>query len=135
MLHLFPQHFTIKYFTHKRSNKVNFKNLNELIAHVTKFKFNHHRIIAKYLQCYVILKNDRSVLIPQIKDVTSDEMTYILNTPYDNEAFKIHLKYIFKIVDVKGDKNSGFYSIIFSLNNIKNKKVYEKITSFTSKHT
>ena len=31
-----PQDFTIQYFTHKRSNKVNFENLNELIAHVKK---------------------------------------------------------------------------------------------------
>ena len=51
----FPQKNTLKYVTPKKSNKENFKNLNELIAHVTKFKYNHHRIIAKYLQCYVIL--------------------------------------------------------------------------------
>ena len=53
-----PQDDTLKFFTQKRSNKVNFKNLDELIAHVTKFECNHHRIIAKYLQCYVIFKND-----------------------------------------------------------------------------
>ena len=70
-----------------------------------------------------------------MKDVTSDEMTCILNTPSHNEDFKDHLKSIFKIVDVKGDKNLGFYSIILGLNNVKNKKVYEKITNFTSKHT
>ena len=113
-------------FHSKKSQKVNFKNLNQLITHVTKFKYNHHRIIAKYLQYYVNLKNDRSLLIHQMKDVTSDEMTYTLNTPYHNNEFIIHLKSMFTIIDVKDDENAGFDSIIRSLNSIKNKKIYEK---------
>ena len=76
----FQEDDTLKCFIPKKSKKVNFKNLNELITNVTKFKCNHHRTIAKYLQYYVILKNDRSLLIHQMKDVTSDEMIYILNT-------------------------------------------------------
>ena len=117
-----PQDDTLKLFTQKRSNKVNFKNLNELLAHVTKFECNHHKIIAKYLQCYVIFKNDRSVLIYQMADITFDEMKYILNTPYHNDKFKIHLKSMFKIIDVKEDENSGFNSITLGSNSIQNKK-------------
>ena len=45
----FQEDDTLKCFTPKKSKKVNFKNLNELITHVTKFKCNHHIIIAKYL--------------------------------------------------------------------------------------
>ena len=52
----FQQDNTSKYFTPKRTKKVNFKKLNQLITHITKIKCNHHRIIAKYLQYYVILK-------------------------------------------------------------------------------
>ena len=74
---LFPQDDTLKYFTLQISNRVNFENFNKLIAHVTIFKCNHHRIIAKCLQCYAILKDDRSVSIHQMKDVTSAEMIYI----------------------------------------------------------
>ena len=45
----FQQDNTLKCLTPKRSSKVNIKKLNELIVHVTKLKFNHHRIITKYL--------------------------------------------------------------------------------------
>ena len=61
-----------------------------------------------------------------MKDVTSDTMSYILNTPYHENEFIIHLKSMFTIIDVKDDENSGFNPIIRSLNSIKNKKVYEK---------
>ena len=61
-----------------------------------------------------------------MKDVTSDTMTYILYTPYHNNEFIIHLKSMFTIIDVKDVENSGFDSIIRSLNSIKNKNVYEK---------
>ena len=71
-------------------------------------------------------KNDRSLLIHQMKDVTYDTMSYILNTPYHKNEFIIHLKSMFTIIDVKDDKNSGFNSIRRSLNSIKNKKGYEK---------
>ena len=50
----FQKYDTLKCSTPKRSNKVNFKNLNKIITHVIKFKCNYHRIIAKYLQCYII---------------------------------------------------------------------------------
>ena len=55
-------------------------------------------------------------------DITFDGMTYILNTPYHNDEFKIHLKSMFKIIDVKEDENSGFNSITLGWNSIKNKK-------------
>ena len=61
-----------------------------------------------------------------MKNVTSDEMTYILNTPYHNNKFKIHLKSMFTIFDLKVDENSGFNSIILGLNTFKNKKIYER---------
>ena len=81
----FQQDGTINYFTPNRSSKVYFKNLNELITHVTEFKCNHHRILAKYLKCCVIKKTIS--LIQQIKDITSNEITYILNTPYHYDEF------------------------------------------------
>ena len=52
----FHQDDTLNIFTPKRSNKVNFNNLNELITHVTKFKCNRHKILGKYLQHYIVLK-------------------------------------------------------------------------------
>ena len=122
----FQQDETLKFFTPKISHNINFKNLNPLITHVTKFKCNHHIIVAKYLQCYVNLKNDRSLLIYQRKDVTSDTMSYILNTLYHNNEFIIHLKSMLTIIDVRDDENSGCNSILRSLNSIKNKKVYKK---------
>ena len=61
-----------------------------------------------------------------MKDVNSDEMTYILNTSYHNNEFIFHLKSMFTIFDVKDDENSGFNSIKSGLNSIKNKKVYKK---------
>ena len=61
-----------------------------------------------------------------MKDVTSDTMSYILNTPFHKNEFITHLKSLFTIIDVKDDENSGFNSIISSLNSIKKKKVYEK---------
>ena len=60
-----------------------------------------------------------------MKDVTSDTMSYILNTLYHNNEFIIHLKSMLTIIDVKDDENSGFNSIIRSSNSIKNKKVYK----------
>ena len=99
------------------------------MEHVSKFKCNHHRIIAKYLQCYVNLKKSRwgrSLLIRQMKDVTSDTMAYILKTPFHKDEFIFHLKSMFTIIDVKDDENSGFNSIINSLNSIMEKEVYEK---------
>ena len=51
-------------------------------------------------------------------------MTYILNTPYHNDEFKIHFKAMFKILHIKD--NERFNSIVLGLNSIKNKKVYEK---------
>ena len=96
------------------------------MKHVSKYKCNHHRIIAKYLQCYLNSKKKRSLLIHQMKDVTSDTMSYILNTPFHKNEFIIHLKSLFTIIDVKDDENSGFNSMIRSLNSIKKKKVYEK---------
>ena len=71
-------------------------------------------------------KKKRSLLIHQMKDVTSDTMSYILNTPFHKNEFMTHLKSLFTIIDVKDDENSGFNSIISSLNSIKKKKVYEK---------
>ena len=52
----FKQDDTVNVFTSKRSIKVNFRNLNELITHITKFKCNHHKILGKYLQHYIVLK-------------------------------------------------------------------------------
>ena len=72
------------------------------------------------------LKKNRSLLIHQMKDVTSDTMTYILNTPFHKDEFIFHLKSMFTDIDVKHDENSGFNSIINSLNSIKEKKLYEK---------
>ena len=71
-------------------------------------------------------KKKRSLLIHQMKDVTSDTMSYILNTPFHKNEFMTHLKSLFTIIDVKDDENSGYNSIISSLNSIKKKKVYEK---------
>ena len=47
----FQQGEKLKCFTQKRSRNCNFKSLDQLMEHVSKFKCNHHRIIAKYLQC------------------------------------------------------------------------------------
>ena len=61
-----------------------------------------------------------------MKDVTSDTMSYILNTPCHKNEYVIHLKSMFTIIDVKDDEISGFNSIIRSLDSIKKNKVYEK---------
>ena len=124
--HPFHQDEKLKCFTPKKCHNCNFKSLDQLMEHVSKFKCNHHRIIAKYLQCYLNLKKNRSLLIHQMKDVTSDTMAYILNTPFHKDEFIFHLNSMFTIIDVKDDENSGFNSIINSLNSIKEKEVYEK---------
>ena len=59
----FEQDITLKYFTTKRTNKVNFNNLSELIIHTKTLKCNHHRILEKYLNYYDIFKKEQSVLI------------------------------------------------------------------------
>ena len=122
----FQQDEKLKCFTPKKCHNCNFKSLDQLMEHVSKFKCNHHRIIAKYLQCYLNLKKNRSLLIHQMKDVTSDTMAYILNTPFHKDEFIFHLNSMFTIIDVKDDENSGFNSIINSLNSIMEKEVYEK---------
>ena len=40
-----------------------------------------------------------------MKDVTSDEMSYILNTPYRNNEFKIQLESMLTIFDVTDNEN------------------------------
>ena len=52
------------------------------------------------------LKNDHSVLIQQMKDITCDEISYILNTHYNHNEFNIHLKSMFNIKEVEDDENS-----------------------------
>ena len=61
-----------------------------------------------------------------MNDVTSDTMSYILNTPFHKNEFITHLKSMFTIIDVEDNENSGFNLIIRSLNSIKKKKLYEK---------
>ena len=52
------------------------------------------------------LKNDHSVLIQQMKDITCDEISYILITYYNHNEFNIHLKSMFNIKVFEDNENS-----------------------------
>ena len=67
-----------------------------------------------------------------MKDVTSNNMIYILNTPYYHDEFNTHLSSMFNTEEVKDDKNLGYNTVINGLNSIKKKKI-RKSTNFMSK--